>query len=137
MPVLENPLDPSRMFEFFPIKVANAVKKTKGLSYNGVVKVPGISTQCHEIELTAKNKGEIKTLHFNVNTSLLESVSFFEEDLTYILSKYKEFDGYMIPTFVAYLNKEGMFSWKEFTVIKINPSIPDREFDPEKGKGTR
>jgi hypothetical protein len=128
LPSFESDLDQSLFFDFFPIKVNEAIKNSSSLRYNGIVKIPGVTTPSHEVELSPKTKGEYSKLYFNPETHLLEAIALYQEDILCILSKYQNFAGFLIPTFVTYLKDKTMYSWKEYRNLKFNIDLPNSKF---------
>lgn len=128
LPPQESNLDPLLFFDFFPLKIYEMTKKPGSTSYNGVVKLAGVSNLCEEIELKSKRKGDFDKLYFDEKTHLLAAVGFSEENIYWIVSKYKDFGGFQIPTFIAYLKNETVFSWREYLNISLNVDIDPREF---------
>jgi len=116
-------------FDFLPIIVEKIFNEGKKANYNGVNKIPGLSSPQHEIEILAKE--HIRKLFFNTETFLLEAIYFPEANTYWIYSKYKYFDGYLMPTYVTSTKNGNAFSLTSYITMVFNQPIDINKFKIE------
>lgn len=127
IPPMEVAGDNSLWFDFLPIIVKNYFNNGKSISYNGIKEIQGIPSPQHEIEIQTKE--EIRRLLFNTETFLLEAIYFPEANTYWIYSKYKDFDGYLMPTCVTSTNNGNTFSSTNYKTMAFNQSIDMNMFN--------
>jgi len=117
-------------FDFYQNRIKNYMRQSKEIKYNGIKVLPDKLTSCYEIEIKTRDFDHIYL--FNVETYLLEAVYFPVPNIYWILSEYKSFDGYLIPTFIGSMKDGVFFSWRRYKTFKFNLEFHDNMFNPDR-----
>ncbi len=128
MDPIETAPDEKSTFNFYPIRIKNYMDKSKSIAYNGKKLIPGKSTPSYEIVI--KEQGLDHILLFNTESYLLEAIYFQEPDIYWLISDYKLFDGYLIPTYVASMKNGVVFSWTRYKTFEFNIEFDENKFNP-------
>jgi hypothetical protein len=126
LPPMKVPADKSRSFEFYPVKINGYVRDSKTIRNNGLKILPGKSIECYEIEIETKK--ERHWLLFNSKTYLLEAISFPEQKIFWYLSEYKEFEGYLIPSYILGVKGGVVYEWCKYKSFEFNTKIDPSKF---------
>ena len=127
MSPVETPVIKSVWFDFFPVKIKDYIDKSKTISFVGIKEIPG-KLACYEVNIVTKE--EMHQLFFNTKTFLLEGIYFPDKDIYWIISDYKYFDGYLIPTYVASVKDGVIYTWEKFKTFVLNATIDLTKFVP-------
>ncbi|MCW5909668.1 MAG: hypothetical protein KIT62_01280 [Cyclobacteriaceae bacterium] len=122
--------DEKSTFDFYPLRIQNYVRHSKRIHYNGIKSIPDKSVPCHEIEITTNNGDHF--LLFNTETHLLDAIYFPESDVYWIISDYKIFEGYLIPTHIASMKNGVIFSWTKYLMFAFNVEFEKNTFKPNR-----
>ncbi len=130
MPVIESKPKKNVWFEFYPIRIQQYVKESTEIELNDWKVIPGKTYELLEVRI--KTKTDEHFLLFNPSTYLLEAIYFPQTDIYWVLSDYKEFDGYLIPGTVKEFKSRLLYSTLTYTSFSINIDIDPKLFVPAK-----
>lgn len=121
--------DEKTTFDFYPTRINNYLLRSKSISYNGIKTIPGKPTSYYEIEIKTPDSDHV--FLFNIESYLLEAIYFPEPNIYWLISDYKLFDGYLLPTYIASMRNGVIFDWRRYKTFVFNPKFREDLFNPD------
>ena len=121
--------DEKTTFDFYPTRINNYLLRSKSINYNGIKTIPGKPTSYYEIEIKTPDFDHV--FLFNIESYLLEAIYFPEPNIYWLISDYKLFDGYLLPTYIASMRNGVIFDWRRYKTFVFNPKFREDLFNPD------
>lgn len=117
------------MLDFYPIQIHKHVLNNTSIMYKGIRPIPGIVTPSHEIEI--KTPSAVRIFFFNPKSFLLDAIYFPEANYYTVISDYRLFDGYLLPTYEVSMRNGITFAWMRYRTFEFNVKFDEHQFDPQ------
>jgi thiol-disulfide isomerase/thioredoxin len=115
--------------DFYPMRIYKYMRKSKSISYGGIKVIQGKSVPCYEIEIKTSDASHV--LFFNTESYLLDAIYFTEPNYYTMLSDYRLFEGYLLPTYEVSKRNGVTIAWKRHRTYEFNVKFDENQFDPQ------